>query len=587
MTRTLSPPAVTTRPTSAHTQTYDADTEEDSTPTAASHTPITENSPLLSKRSISEDHAGSDDISNGFNPRSQRSFLRECLLQFKFALPVIASYMLQNSLQTVSILIVGRSSPEALSVAAFGYMFAMCTGWLVALGGATAIDTLASASFTGSSDPHDLGVILQRAFFVLGLFYIPVVLIWMFSEPLFIALGQELWLAKDASRFLWILAPGGLGYVYFEAVKKFLQAQGRQPPVLEAVSQTVVVWLNLRILEIPRPGTYVLLITSTINALLNYLFIHSLNLGLYGAPLATGISYWISFLLLLLYTFSSPTRGSSAWGGFTRRAIRLSHLRTFARLALLGIIHVGTEWWAFEIVALVAGTLGQTSLAAQSVIMTTDQLLAEIPFGIGVAASSRVANQLGASNADGAKRAFYAAVLVSLGPAIAVLIGLLAVRNVYAKLFNDDPKVVMLTAAVLPLLALFQIGDAMNNSCGGTLRGMGRQHIGAMVNVISYYVIALPGGVWLAWHGWGLTGLWIGQCVALNLVGLVELFIVMWSDWNAEVRKALGRLESEGRKGSKAVVCDEERPELPRRHSLMGQERARRRNEREGGGEEA
>ena len=39
----------------------------------------------------------------------------------------------------------------------------------------------------------------------------------------------------------------------------------------------------------------------------------------------------------------------------------------------MGVIHVGTEWWAFEIVALVAGNLGMIPLAAQSVIMTADQ----------------------------------------------------------------------------------------------------------------------------------------------------------------------------------------------------------------------
>jgi MATE family multidrug resistance protein len=39
--------------------------------------------------------------------------------------------------------------------------------------------------------------------------------------------------------------------------------------------------------------------------------------------------------------------------------------------------------WAFEIVAIAAGRLGSLPLAAQSVIMTTDQILNTIPFGIG------------------------------------------------------------------------------------------------------------------------------------------------------------------------------------------------------------
>lgn len=93
-----------------------------------------------------------------------------------------------------------------------------------------------------------------------------------------------------------------------------------------------------------RPGTYVLLITSPLNALLNYLFIHTFNIGLYGAPLATGLSYWLSFLLLVAYTVF--VRGRECWGGLSPRRA-LHNLGPFTRLALMGVIHVGTEWWAF------------------------------------------------------------------------------------------------------------------------------------------------------------------------------------------------------------------------------------------------
>jgi MATE family multidrug resistance protein len=105
-------------------------------------------------------------------------------------------------------------------------MFAMATAWLIALGGTTAIDTLASASFTGSKNPHDLGIILQRSFIILALFYIPVAALWVCSEPVFKALGQEDYIARDSAKFLSVLVPGGIGYIYFEAVKKYLQAQG-------------------------------------------------------------------------------------------------------------------------------------------------------------------------------------------------------------------------------------------------------------------------------------------------------------------------------------------------------------------------
>ncbi|PWY94261.1 MATE efflux family protein [Aspergillus sclerotioniger CBS 115572] len=448
--------------------------------------------------------------------RSCALFLAEFFRLLKDSVPVILAYTLQNSLQTTSVLIVGRTSPENLATTAFSLMFAMVTAWMIALGGTTAMDTLASSTFTGSSNKHDLGILLQRGFLVLGLFYVPVAILWACSEPVFLMLGQDAQLSRDSARFLTCLIPGGLGYVYFETMKKYLQAQG-----------------------IMRPGTYVLLVTVPFNALLNYLFCYTFRLGLLGAPFAMGISYWLSFVLLILY--SRFVAGSECWGGWSRESFQ--NLGTFARLAVLGVVHVGTEWWAFEIVALAAGRLGTIPLAAQSVIMTADQVLNTIPFGVGVATSSRVGNLLGSRDAAGASRAAYAAAWLSMMLGGAVLAVLMGTRHEFAKIFNPDERVVRLTAEVLPWVALFQIADGLNGSCGGSLRGMGRQHVGALVNLVSYYCGALPLGIWLAFHGWGLKGLWVGQCIALYLVGALEWLIVTFSNWDREVDKAFLRMD--------------------------------------------
>lgn len=295
--------------------------------------------------------------------------------------------------------------------------------------------------------------------------------------------------------------------------------------------------------EIYRPSTYVLLITSPLNALLNYLFIHTFGLGLYGAPLATGLSYWLSFLLLVCYT--ALVRGHECWGGLApRRALR--HLAPFARLALLGVAHVGTEWWAFEVVALAAGRLGTVPLAAQSVIMTADQIINTVPFGLGVAASARLGNLLGARRPGDARRAAHCAAVLSMVLGAVIFATLMGTKDVFGRLFNDDQRVIKLVADVMPYVAAFQIADGLNGSCGGVLRGMGRQWVGALVNILSYYCGALPAGIYLAFHGWGLAGLWIGQCVALYLVGALEWVIVGMSKWEKEVDKALQRLEAGG-----------------------------------------
>ncbi|KAM0719596.1 hypothetical protein Q7P37_003726 [Cladosporium fusiforme] len=480
------------------------------------HLPNERTSLLTSDAANHDTTASEDSISSRDAKTETWLVILEFWLLFKGSIPVILAYTLQNSLQTVSVLIVGRLGPEALAVSAFCYMWAMCTAWLIGMGGTTAIDTLASASFTGGKSKHDLGIILQRAFLVLGLFYVPVAILWLFSGPIFRTLGQEEFIARDGAKFLQILLPGGLGYIFFECLKKYLQAQG-----------------------IMRPGTYVLLITSPVNAGLNFLFIHTFKMGLFGAPLATGISYWLSSLLLLAYIrFVS---GWECWGGWSRKS--MENIGTFARIAALGVVHVGTEWWAFEIVAIAAGNLGSLSLAAQSCIMTADQVLNTIPFGLGVSASARVGNLLGARDPTGAKRAANTAAWLSMLLGALVLAILMGTRDNFARIFNDDDRVVRLTAEILPYVALFQIADGLNGSCGGSLRGMGRQHVGAAVNLVSYYCGALPLGIWLAFNGWGLAGLWVGQCIALYLVGLAEWAIVYFSNWEQQVENAFKRMD--------------------------------------------
>ncbi len=73
-----------------------------------------------------------------------------------------------------------------------------------------------------------------------------------------------------------------------------------------------------------------------------------------------------------------------------------------------------------------------------------------------------------------------------------------------------------LVSQVMPLVASFQVADGLAGSCGGVLRGQGRQHLGAAFNLVAYYILALPLGIALAFHwGYGLPGLWIGTYTLL------------------------------------------------------------------------
>lgn len=89
-------------------------------------------------------------------------------------------------------------------------------------------------------------------------------------------------------------------------------------------------------------------------------------------------------------------------------------------------------------------------------------------------------------------------------------------RHQLPSLFTKDQGVIKLTAAYIPLIAVVQIFDATSTGAHGLLRGIGKQWIGGPVNLIAYYVIALPIALGLVYGlGWTLDGMWTGVMVGL------------------------------------------------------------------------
>lgn len=52
-----------------------------------------------------------------------------------------------------------------------------------------------------------------------------------------------------------------------------------------------------------------------------------------------------------------------------------------------------------------------------------------------------------------------------------------------------NAEVVSLVAAILPLVALFQVFDGLSAITAGILRAVGKQFTGALLNLSAYYVV--------------------------------------------------------------------------------------------------
>ena len=196
---------------------------------------------------------------------------------------------------------------------------------------------------------------------MLWVLLIPVCVLWAFIEPVLLALGQERRLSSDVQSVLRVLIIGAPGYIAFESLKKYLQCQGKRFRGISADLSAHSIPIGIM-----RLSTFALVIVSPINLALNVAFVHHTPLRLLGSPLALSITYWIAFFLLALMTVVSPThRHNETWGGFQiREALALKSVWIFLKLALPGILMVGTEWsvWvAYEIGRLLIMNEGRRS----------------------------------------------------------------------------------------------------------------------------------------------------------------------------------------------------------------------------------
>ena len=216
------------------------------------------------------------------------------------------------------------------------------------------------------------------------------------------------------------------------------------------------------------------------------------------------------------------------------------------RLALPGLLMVEAEYAAFEILTLASSYFGTVSLASQSVLSTLAAIAFQFPFPISIAASTRIANLIGATLPDAAKVSAKVAAFVSIVVGIMNMTLLSSLRNVLPGLFTSDPDVVKLVADTLPLCAAFQLFDALTCFCNGTLRGLGRQKIGGYVQPIAYYVVAMPISMGTAFGlGWKLKGLWTGVAIALGAIAFVEGIFIYNTNWEQSVVDAKRRNEAD------------------------------------------
>lgn len=123
-------------------------------------------------------------------------------------------------------------------------------------------------------------------------------------------------------------------------------------------------------------------------------------------------------------------------------------------------------------------------------------------------------------------------------------------------------QVIALCGKTFKLMAASMAGDGLNAVISGVLRGAGRQELGALLNLGSYWGLGLPTAYLLGIKAeLGLSGLWGGLVLATSVQGTIMLFVLVRFNWQREAQRAAEVLAATG-DGGKGLPCEDSAAKL-------------------------
>lgn len=248
----------------------------------------------------------------------------------------------------------------------------------------------------------------------------------------------------------------------------------------------------------PKVVMAINLVSIAFKALFNWLFIFGKlglpALGAAGAGLSTAIVSWM-------------TLGAGLWiiyhdGYYSRFKLHVTWPRWADQRELLrlGLPMGGSylvEVCAFTFMALLVAREGMFVTGGHQIMSNLAALCYMMPMAIGIASSSLTAQAIGAEDPARAQKTALAGLTVALTGAIITAIALVVGRPVILAVYTDDAKVALVAAALLQLLPLFHLCDAMQCINSYLLRAYKVAVVPLLLQVIALTGIGLLGGWWL------------------------------------------------------------------------------------------
>jgi MATE family multidrug resistance protein len=404
------------------------------------------------------------------------------------------------SMGVVDTLLVGPLGPKAMSALALGntiYFGLLITGIGLMMG----LDAHVSRAY-GAGDLRAARRGLTQAMW-LAVLYTPVLFAAMTAVPsLMLAAGYDPDLTAGMKEYLFPMRWGILPALWFVAHRSFMSA-----------------------VDVTRP----LLLSAALGNIVNFLLDVWLLDGGWGieAQGVVGVAWSTSFCrLVLLAPLWIIVRHTARFARFPTpsRAPDWALIRTLISVGAPVGLQYGAEVMTFGAAALMMGALGEGPLAAHQVAINVVSTLFMVPLGLGSAASVRTGQALGAGDLDGVRRAGWTAISVSLAYSLAAASMLALIPALIASAYRLPLEVQLLAVELLTIAAFFQVGDSLQATVTGVLRGLGDTRVPFLVVLAANGLVALPlgyvMGVWLQQDPhWIWYGLGLGLClVAVALI---------------------------------------------------------------------
>jgi len=270
---------------------------------------------------------------------------------------------------------------------------------------------------------------------------------------------------------------------------------------------------------------FILLSSNLLNIIGNTVLIYGYagfpEWGLFGAGVST-LTARIFTIVAGLCIFMYRKRYRRFKSGFFRLPSNRKLYRPILTMGIPVALQLGMETGSFSLSVIFIGWIGSTALAAHQAAVTFSTIGFLLYSGIGAAVTILISNARGSNRDHEIRPIATAGIHIVLGLILVVTGIMFFARQHIGYIFTDSPDVAMLVSAIVIPMIVYQLGDGLQITLAGALRGLGVVKPMVWIAFISYFIVSLPASYCFAFlcRG-GAPGVWWGYPVGLSCAALL------------------------------------------------------------------